>query len=54
MAVVTQHAMNACQEDSGDVVLATERTPNNSNKMEHFIYKGKWVKAYIVMYLKEG
>ena len=30
MALVTQHVMNACQEDQGNVVLATEGIPDSS------------------------
>ena len=29
------------QEDNGNMVQATEGTPN-SNKMDHFSYKGGW------------
>ena len=46
MALVTQQVVNACQEDEGSVVLAieegTEGTPDSSNKMERFSYKGEW------------
>ena len=42
MVLVTQHIKNACQKDNGNAVLATKRTPNNSNKMEHLSYKGEW------------
>ena len=34
--------LNACQEDLGNAVLATEVTPNSNYKMEHFSYKGEW------------
>ena len=34
MALVTQHIMNASQEDRGTVVLATEGLLDSSNKME--------------------
>ena len=43
MALVTQQVMNACQEDLGNVVIATEGTPDSSNKTERFTYKGQWV-----------
>ena len=43
MALVTQHVMNACQEDYGNAVLVTGGTLSGSNKTEHFIYKGEWV-----------
>ena len=46
MILVTQHIMNACQEDYGNVVLATEGTPHSSNKMEYFGYKGDYANAY--------
>ena len=38
MALVTQQVMNACQEDLGNV-----GTPDSSNKMERFTYKGELV-----------
>ena len=41
MALVTQYAVNTCQEDLGNAVLATEGTPDSSNKTEHFRYKGE-------------
>ena len=43
MTLVTQQIENACQEDQGNVVLATEGTPDISNKTECFSYKGEWV-----------
>ena len=43
--LVTQHIMNACQEDSGNAVLATEETPNSSNKTECFSCKVEWANA---------
>ena len=42
MALLTQHAMNAYQENYGNVILATKGVPNSSNKTEHFSYKGEW------------
>ena len=45
VALVTQHIINACQEDKGNAVLATEGTPDSSNKLECFSYKGEWVNA---------
>ena len=34
--------VSACQEYLGNAVLAAERTPYSSYKMEHFSYKGEW------------
>ena len=45
MALVTQHVVNACQEDQGNTVLTTEGLPNSSNKTELLSYKGQWVNA---------
>ena len=38
IALVTQY-MNACQ---GNGILATEGTPDSSNKTGCFSYKGEW------------
>ena len=46
LALVTQDIVNASQEDQGNVVLATERTHNNSNKMERFSYIDEWANAW--------
>ena len=40
-----QHIMNSCQENQGNTVIATEGTPDSSNKTERFSYKGEWVNA---------
>ena len=45
VALVTQHVVNACQEEKGNIIVATEGTPDSSNKTEHFSYKGEWVNA---------
>ena len=39
MVLLTQYVMNAYQRG---LVLATEETPNNSNKTDCFSYKGEW------------
>ena len=49
VALVTYHIMNACQEN---VVLATEGTPNSSNKTKHFSYKVEWAFKCIVVHLR--
>ena len=46
MALVTQHVMNICQEDLGNAILATEETPDSSNKREQFSYRGEWVNGW--------
>ena len=43
VTLVIQYVVNACQEDQNNAVVATEGTPNSSNKTEHFSYKGAWV-----------
>ena len=45
VALVTQHIVNACQEDQGNTVPAIEGPPDSSNKTDHFSYKGEWVNA---------
>ena len=45
MTSVTQHFVNACQEEQGNVILATEGTPDCSNTTEHFSYMGDWANA---------
>ena len=46
VALVTQHVMNTCQEDYGNVLLATEGKPGSSYETEHFSYKGERGNAY--------
>ena len=41
-ALVKQHIVNICQEDWGNAVLATEGSPNSSNKTVLFSYKDEW------------
>ena len=46
MALVTQHVMDTCQEDYDNIVLATEGTPDNSNKTGCFSYNGEWANVW--------
>ena len=45
VALVTQNVVNACKKGRGNMVLATEGTPNSSNKTECIGYKGQRVNA---------
>ena len=47
VTLVRQHIMNSCQEDYGNVVLATGGTPNSSNKTESLSYKGKCIAIHL-------
>ena len=39
MALVTQHILNSCHEDYGNVVLTTEGIPESSNETECLVIK---------------
>ena len=45
VAIVTQQVVNTFQKDQCNVVLAIEGTPDSSNKMDRFSYKGGWANA---------
>ena len=39
VALISQHIMNTYQEDQNKAVIATEGTPDGSNKIKCFSYK---------------